>query len=62
MSHSLWVAIGLLLIAEGIGPFLAPTRWRNMIAQLSAQPDNQLRRIGGCLVVAGGVIAWVFLH
>ncbi|MEF1335779.1 DUF2065 family protein, partial [Vibrio rotiferianus] len=24
---------------------------------LSEQPDNQLRRIGGCLVVAGAVIA-----
>ncbi|ELI5417707.1 DUF2065 family protein, partial [Vibrio parahaemolyticus] len=23
------------------------------------QPDNQLRRIGGCLVVAGAVIAFM---
>ncbi len=60
VSHSWWLAIGLVLIAEGIGPFIAPKRWRNMVAQLSAQPDNQLRRMGGCLVVAGGVIAWFF--
>ncbi|KFI09136.1 DUF2065 domain-containing protein [Vibrio coralliilyticus] len=60
MSNSLWVALGLVLIVEGLGPLIAPNGWRNMVAQLSEQPDNQLRRIGGCLVVAGAVIAYVF--
>ncbi|NOJ26305.1 DUF2065 domain-containing protein [Vibrio coralliilyticus] len=60
MSNSLWVALGLVLIVEGLGPLIAPNGWRNMVAQLSEQPDNQLRRIGGCLVVAGTVIAYVF--
>ncbi|ELE2043308.1 DUF2065 domain-containing protein [Vibrio vulnificus] len=59
MSNSLWVALGLVLIVEGLGPLLAPRGWRNMVAQLSEQPDNQLRRIGGCLVVAGVVIAYM---
>ena len=60
MSNSLWVALGLVLIVEGLGPLIVPNGWRNMVAQLSEQPDNQLRRIGGCLVVAGAVIAYVF--
>ncbi|ANW24602.1 DUF2065 domain-containing protein [Vibrio coralliilyticus] len=60
MSNSLWVALGLVLIVEGLGPLIAPNGWRNMVAQLSEQPDHQLRRIGGCLVVAGAVIAYVF--
>ncbi|MCZ4296345.1 DUF2065 domain-containing protein [Vibrio sinaloensis] len=60
MSNALWLAFGLVLIVEGLGPLLAPKGWRNMVAQLSEQPDNQLRRIGGCLVVAGAVIAYVF--
>jgi hypothetical protein len=60
MSNSLWVALGLVLIVEGLGPLIVPNGWRNMVAQLSEQPDNQLRRIGGCLVVAGVVIAYVF--
>ncbi|HDY8051581.1 TPA: DUF2065 domain-containing protein [Vibrio vulnificus] len=59
MSNSLWVALGLVLIVEGLGPLLAPRGWRNMVAQLSEQPDNQLRRIGGCLVVVGAVIAYM---
>jgi uncharacterized protein YjeT (DUF2065 family) len=61
MSHSIWLAIGLLLIAEGLGPLIAPDGWRNMISQLSQQPNNQLRRIGGCLVVAGFVISYFYL-
>lgn len=60
MSQTLWIALGLVLIVEGLGPLLAPRGWRHMVAQLSLQPDNQLRRIGGCLVVAGAVIAYVF--
>lgn len=57
MSESIWLAIGLVLVVEGIGPLVTPNGWRNMVAQLSEQPDNHLRRIGGCLVVAGAVIA-----
>ncbi len=59
MSDSIWLAIGLVLIVEGIGPLIAPNGWRSMVAQLSEQPDNQLRCIGGCLVVAGAVIAFM---
>jgi uncharacterized protein YjeT (DUF2065 family) len=59
MNNSIWLAIGLVLVLEGLGPLIAPRGWRNMITQLSDQPDNQLRRIGGCLVVAGAVIAYM---
>lgn len=62
MADSLWVALGLVLIVEGLGPLLAPRGWRSMVAQLSEQPDHQLRRIGGFLVVAGAVIAYMMSH
>ncbi|MEZ9707315.1 DUF2065 domain-containing protein [Vibrio breoganii] len=61
MSQGIWIALGLVLILEGIGPLLAPNAWRNMMAQLSQQPDNQLRRLGGCLVVSGAVITFMLL-
>ncbi|CAH8227648.1 Putative inner membrane protein YjeT (clustered with HflC) [Vibrio aestuarianus] len=60
MSNSIWFAVGLVLIVEGLGPLIAPNGWRKMVAELSQQPNNQLRRIGGCLVVAGGIIAYYF--
>ncbi|MDG3084700.1 DUF2065 domain-containing protein [Vibrio hannami] len=59
MSSSILVALGLVLVVEGIGPLVAPNGWRKMVAQLSQQPDNDLRRVGGCLVVAGAVIAFM---
>ena len=62
MSNSIWLAIGFVLIVEGLGPLIAPQAWRSMMSQLSRQPDNQLRRLGGCLVVAGAVIAIMISH
>ena len=59
MSDVIWLAIGLVLIVEGLGPCLSPARWRQTLAALSAQDDEVLRRIGGCLVVAGVVIAYI---
>ena len=59
MNKAIWLALGLVLILEGLGPLLAPRGWRDMVSQLSRQNDNTLRRIGGCLVVAGCVIAYM---
>ncbi|MGR5066359.1 DUF2065 domain-containing protein [Photobacterium sp. DNB22_13_2] len=59
MSKAIWMALGLVLVFEGLGPLLAPKGWREMVSQLSQQDDNALRRIGGCLVVAGSVIAYM---
>ncbi|WP_305416869.1 DUF2065 domain-containing protein [Photobacterium leiognathi] len=59
MLNTIWMALGLVLVVEGLGPLLAPRGWREMVSQLSQQNDNTLRRIGGCLVVAGTVIAYM---
>lgn len=59
MSNAIWLALGLVLVFEGLGPLLAPRGWREMVSQLSHQDDNTLRRIGGCLVVAGSVVAYI---
>mgnify|MGYP001022728059 CR=1 FL=1 len=40
-------ALALVLIIEGIGPLLFPNKWRNYLLQISQQPSNQLRQIGG---------------
>lgn len=49
----LWPALALVLIVEGIGPLLFPHRWRLYLLQICSQPTNQLRRMGGTLVVIG---------
>lgn len=56
MSNVFWLAIGLYLLLEGIGPLLFPRAWRKMMLELAQQPDNLLRRVGGALFFSGAVI------
>ncbi len=39
-------ALCLVLIIEGIIPFINPKRWRMLVAQLSQISDSQLRIMG----------------
>lgn len=59
MMTSILTGIGLLLLFEGLGPLLMPRGWQQLLRLLSEQPAEQLRRIGGSLVVAGSVILWM---
>ncbi|MGL6262185.1 DUF2065 domain-containing protein [Vibrio sp. WXL103] len=60
MSNAIWLALGIVLIIEGLGPLLVPNGWRAMLQEIVAQPDSQLRRLGGCLVVSGLVMVSFF--
>jgi hypothetical protein len=55
-----FIALALVAIIEGIGPLLFPKKWRNYLLGVSIQPTNQLRQIGGVLVVIG-VISLFYL-
>ncbi|HDR2541130.1 TPA: DUF2065 domain-containing protein [Enterobacter mori] len=59
MNSTIWLALALVLVLEGLGPMLYPRGWRRMIATMSQLPDNILRRFGGGLVVAGSVIYYM---
>lgn len=47
---SIWVELGrafcLLLIIEGIIPFLYPDRWRQLLETVSKTDDKMLRLVG----------------
>ena len=53
-------ALALVLIVEGIGPLLFPNKWRNYLLQVSQQPINQLRQMGGVLVIIGTLLLLYF--
>ena len=59
MNSTIWLALALVLVLEGLGPMLYPKAWKKMISGLSQLPDNLLRRFGGGLVVAGIVIYYM---
>jgi uncharacterized protein len=57
-SDVLWAAFGLMLVFEGLFPFLAPGRWRQRMAQLLALQDGQIRFFGLACVLVGLLLLW----
>jgi len=54
----LWLALGLMLVFEGLMPMLAPTRWRRLFEQLLQLQDGQIRFFGVFMVLMGLAIVW----
>lgn len=57
----MWKEIGqalcLVLIIEGILPFLSPGRWRQMAAILATMDDRTLRAVAfGCMLLGLGLL------
>ena len=60
MDSSIWLALALVLVIEGLLPFLSPTNWRKVFEQALKMSDGQIRFFGMCSVVLG-LLAMVFL-
>jgi uncharacterized protein YjeT (DUF2065 family) len=56
MGATLAMAFGLMLVIEGIMPFLAPAAWREMLTKVSALADGQIRFFGLSMMAAGLVL------
>ena len=53
-------ALAILLVFEGLIPFLSPGGFKRSMAQIEQVPDKQLRRLGLVSMVAGlGLLYWV---
>jgi uncharacterized protein YjeT (DUF2065 family) len=53
MLHELAVAFCLMLVIEGMLPFLAPGRWRRMLEAVEKVDDNTVRMLGLGSMLAG---------
>jgi hypothetical protein len=58
-AESFWSAIALVLVIEGLLPFLSPASWRRGFGQLMQLRDGQLRFFGLCSIMAGIVLLWL---
>ncbi|MEQ8406661.1 MAG: DUF2065 domain-containing protein [Gammaproteobacteria bacterium] len=56
MWHELAIAFCLMLVIEGILPFLAPDRWRNMLRLVDQIDDRTMRLIGLASMLTGMVL------
>lgn len=52
-ADSLWLALALMLVLEGLLPFLSPTGWRKLFEQMLQMNDGQIRFFGLCSILAG---------
>ncbi|EBI3161222.1 DUF2065 family protein [Salmonella enterica] len=59
MNSTIWLALALVLVLEGLGPMLYPGAWKKMVSALAQLPENVLRRFGGGPVVAGVVVYYM---
>ncbi|PUE30566.1 DUF2065 domain-containing protein [Limnohabitans sp. Jir72] len=58
MSQTLLLALGLMLILEGLMPMVSPLRWRRLFEQLLQLQDGQIRFFGLVMVIAGLMLLW----
>ena len=61
MGEPLWIAFALLLILEGLLPFLAPRVWREAFQRLTELTDGQLRFIG-LIAIGFGIVSLLVLQ
>lgn len=49
----LWAALTLVVIIEGLLLFAWPGAWKRAMLQLQQLSDEQLRRVGAAVLIAG---------
>jgi uncharacterized protein YjeT (DUF2065 family) len=53
MGNTLLLAFALMLIIEGLLPFLAPTLWRETFRRITELSDGQIRFFGLSSMIVG---------
>ena len=52
-------AIALVLIIEGMVPFVGPRKYRQIVAQMAQLSDNHLRTVGLVIRVSGVALLFI---
>jgi uncharacterized protein len=57
-SDLLWSALALVLVLEGLFPFISPGGWRRTFQRLLELNEGQLRFFGLCSILIGLGLLW----
>ena len=60
MWEILLAALALMLVIEGLLPFLSPTSWRRVFERATRMTDGQIRFLGLSSMIAGLVMLSLF--
>jgi len=61
MTQEVLIALCLVLVIEGILPFMAPEKWREAMSRAMALDDRTLRTLGLVSMILGTVLLY-FVH
>jgi hypothetical protein len=59
MWQDFFAAVALVLVIEGMLPFLKPETWRRTIGRIADQPNNALRLMGLMSMIVGVALLYV---
>ena len=60
MWDILLAALALMLVIEGLLPFLSPTSWRSVFERATRMTDGQIRFLGLTSMIAGLAMLLLF--
>ncbi len=58
MGDLIWPALALVLVFEGLLPFIAPAAWRRIFTEMLRLQDGQIRFFGLLCVLSGLLLWW----
>jgi len=59
MGTTVLLALALMLIIEGVLPFLAPSLWRDTFRRITQMSDGQIRFVGLSSMILGvALLLW----
>jgi uncharacterized protein YjeT (DUF2065 family) len=58
MWQDFFAAMSLVLVIEGMLPFIKPETWRKTMGRIADQPDNALRLMGLMSMLMGVVLLY----
>ena len=59
MLDTLLMALGLMLILEGLLPMISPRKWRGLFEQMLQLQEGQIRFFGMVMVILGLLMIWL---
>ena len=59
MWHELAIALCLVLVIEGIIPFLYPRRWKELVSMLADVDDRTMRFVGLTSMLIGTALLYL---
>lgn len=57
--ESLWTALALVLVIEGLLPFFSPQSWKRTVQQITQLQDGQVRFFAFLAIIAGLLMLWL---